>query len=247
MIQFFRRIRQNLLHENRFSRYLLYAAGEIILVVIGILIALQINNWNQRKNDLDQEKATVKSLKLEFEKNQNELEANIASIRAIKDAGEYLLQFTGPDYKNGTLRQVDSLIYMTRRMSVWDPSLYTLSNIKNSGKLASLTSQELKMKLIEWESFYANLEDWFDFYVDGGERYFAYMEEHANTRNLSAQDQVQLGYSKFPGSNEDLLRSQSFESILIDRIMVNVFILRYYEEAKAKLADIIRACEAYEG
>ena len=47
MIEFFRKIRQKLLSENKFSKYLIYAIGEIILVVIGILIALQINNWNE--------------------------------------------------------------------------------------------------------------------------------------------------------------------------------------------------------
>ena len=53
MIQFFRKIRQRLLSENKFTKYLLYALGEIVLVVIGILIALQINNWNEdRKNAL---------------------------------------------------------------------------------------------------------------------------------------------------------------------------------------------------
>lgn len=51
MIKFFRRIRQKLLSENKFSKYLLYAIGEIVLVVIGILIALQINNWNQHQSD----------------------------------------------------------------------------------------------------------------------------------------------------------------------------------------------------
>lgn len=51
MIKFFRKIRQRLLSENKFSKYLLYALGEIVLVVIGILIALRINNWNEeRKN-----------------------------------------------------------------------------------------------------------------------------------------------------------------------------------------------------
>ena len=49
MIKFFRKIRQRLLQENRFSKYLLYAIGEIVLVVIGILIALQINNWNENR------------------------------------------------------------------------------------------------------------------------------------------------------------------------------------------------------
>jgi hypothetical protein len=52
MIKFFRKIRQNLLNKKKVGKYLLYAIGEIILVVIGILIALQINNWNEeRKSD----------------------------------------------------------------------------------------------------------------------------------------------------------------------------------------------------
>ena len=49
MIKFFRRIRQQLLTENKFGKYLKYAIGEIILVVIGILIAIQINTWNENK------------------------------------------------------------------------------------------------------------------------------------------------------------------------------------------------------
>jgi len=54
MIKFFRNIRQNLLNEGKTSKYFKYAIGEIILVVIGILIALQINNWNEqrKKNEL---------------------------------------------------------------------------------------------------------------------------------------------------------------------------------------------------
>jgi uncharacterized membrane protein YgaE (UPF0421/DUF939 family) len=49
MIQFFRKIRQRLLSENRFTKYLFYAFGEIILVMIGILLALQVNNWNEQR------------------------------------------------------------------------------------------------------------------------------------------------------------------------------------------------------
>jgi len=51
MIKFFRHIRQRMLTENRFSRYFLYAVGEIVLVVIGILIALQINTWNEESKN----------------------------------------------------------------------------------------------------------------------------------------------------------------------------------------------------
>ncbi|TBW28306.1 DUF6090 family protein [Gramella sp. KN1008] len=52
MIKFFRNIRRKLHRENRFTRYLIYAIGEIILVVIGILIALQINNWNETQKEI---------------------------------------------------------------------------------------------------------------------------------------------------------------------------------------------------
>ena len=55
MIKFFRKIRQKLLSENRLSKYLLYAIGEIVLVVIGILIAVQLNNWNESRKSFNDE------------------------------------------------------------------------------------------------------------------------------------------------------------------------------------------------
>jgi hypothetical protein len=62
MFKFFRKIRQNLLSQGRFGKYLKYAIGEIVLVVIGILIALSINNWNEdRKND-QRESLLVKNI-----------------------------------------------------------------------------------------------------------------------------------------------------------------------------------------
>ena len=71
MIKFFRKIRQKLLSENKFSKYLVYAIGEIVLVVIGILIALQINNWNENRKNEEQGIIQKKALKIELE---NDLE-----------------------------------------------------------------------------------------------------------------------------------------------------------------------------
>ncbi len=76
MITLFRKIRQKLLVENRFSKYLLYALGEIVLVVIGILIALQINNANENKKNTDK-------VKILLGKIQNELETDISEIKSI--------------------------------------------------------------------------------------------------------------------------------------------------------------------
>ena len=64
MLKIFRKIRQQVLSENHFSKYLLYAMGEIILVVVGILIAIQINNWNEtRKNKQTEQKMLQPILK----------------------------------------------------------------------------------------------------------------------------------------------------------------------------------------
>ena len=74
MIKFFRKIRQNLLMENKTGKYLKYAVGEIILVVIGILIALQINNWNQQRILEKQSQQVLLDLREEINENKTELE-----------------------------------------------------------------------------------------------------------------------------------------------------------------------------
>jgi len=73
MIKFFRSIRQKLLSENKISKYLIYAIGEIVLVVIGILIALSINNWNQEIKTKKQEIKILTELKNDLKTNLNEI------------------------------------------------------------------------------------------------------------------------------------------------------------------------------
>lgn len=73
MIRFFRRIRHNLFTQNKFSKYLLYAIGEIVLVVIGILIALQINNWNNRRIIDQNEIKSYRNIKQQLTEDQIEL------------------------------------------------------------------------------------------------------------------------------------------------------------------------------
>lgn len=80
MIKFFRKIRQNLLTENKFSKYLIYAIGEIILVVIGILIALQINNLNEQNKKEELRKSYVNSIKKDLESDVVLLEKQISQF-----------------------------------------------------------------------------------------------------------------------------------------------------------------------
>ncbi|MFY9242466.1 MAG: DUF6090 family protein [Polaribacter sp.] len=80
MIKFFRKIRQNLLMENKTSKYFKYAIGEIVLVVIGILIALQINNWNENRQKNNQERMIMINLKEELQQNIKNLDERITYI-----------------------------------------------------------------------------------------------------------------------------------------------------------------------
>jgi hypothetical protein len=77
MISLFRKIRQKLLQQNRVTRYLVYALGEIVLVVIGILIALSINTWNENRKDRAMEANYLKGISENLEGNISELEALI--------------------------------------------------------------------------------------------------------------------------------------------------------------------------
>ena len=83
MIKFFRKIRQRLLSENKFSKYLIYATGEIVLVVIGILIALQINNWNEQRKERKLEVQIYTELKSDLLQTRNDINEAISKHKEI--------------------------------------------------------------------------------------------------------------------------------------------------------------------
>jgi hypothetical protein len=104
MIKFFRKIRQKMLTENKFSKYLIYAIGEIILVVIGILIALGINNWNQDINSKNELKQILKEVSNDLEKDIVWLDQQIENGEGFVNNVDHLLD-------NGHNMPVDSLLH----------------------------------------------------------------------------------------------------------------------------------------
>jgi Family of unknown function (DUF6090) len=92
MIKFFRKIRYNLMEQNKTGKYLKYAVGEIILVVIGILIALQINNWNQNRIEANEELNILKALKVGLETDLNDLNYNAISIENSINSANTVIQ-----------------------------------------------------------------------------------------------------------------------------------------------------------
>lgn len=80
MLRFFRTLRHKLLEEDNFRKYVWYAVGEILLVVIGILIALQINNWNEARKDNQRKAQYVQSLLTDLRQDALELEEEISIL-----------------------------------------------------------------------------------------------------------------------------------------------------------------------
>ena len=91
MLTFFRRIRKGLLESSQTRKYLLYAIGEIALVVIGILIALQINNWNEWKKDRVQEQEILTELKNTMEVNSELLKDHISVINGLNETSDKVI------------------------------------------------------------------------------------------------------------------------------------------------------------
>ena len=99
MIKFFRKIRQNLLVENKTGKYLKYAIGEIVLVVIGILIALQINNWNENRKTEEKRKIYYRQLLVDLETDKDYCKNRIGDFETIlKKYADYENEF-----QNGAL------------------------------------------------------------------------------------------------------------------------------------------------
>ena len=82
MLKFFRKIRQNMIKENKVNKYLLYAIGEIALVVIGILIALQINNWNEERKGIIKEYAVLNNLIQDLKLDSTSHNKNYKTLKA---------------------------------------------------------------------------------------------------------------------------------------------------------------------
>lgn len=147
MIKFFRKIRQRLLTENKFSKYLLYAIGEIILVVIGILIALSINNWNEEKKLKLKSKEYSENLISDITTDVKNLDKLIKNCKAMqKNIDTYFDNFDRVEYSlsehidNSKIVQWDFFRYL--------PVNYTFADMQSSGN-TTLLNEEQKGSLSE--------------------------------------------------------------------------------------------------
>ena len=156
MIKFFRKIRQNLLAEGKTGKYFKYAIGEIVLVVIGILIALQINNWNQNRLQEIDELKSLKFLKAEFEGNLLKLDKNRDLHKTRLNAINELL-FT--DLSSTNLNEIDSLYEISFYSWTYNPSFSAYNSIVSSGKMNEFSNDSLKIRLSEFKDLVEDYQE----------------------------------------------------------------------------------------
>ncbi|NER17556.1 DUF6090 family protein [Spongiivirga citrea] len=154
MIKFFRKIRQKLLSENKFSKYLIYAIGEIVLVVIGILIALQINNWNLTQQDRNTEKQNLIALQKEFSKNKTKIQEVIELNNENISGAEKMMQSFSNSSKD-TITELSLANYASDTFGTeinFEPETGVLTEIISSGQLKLIQNNELKHNLAGLQS-----------------------------------------------------------------------------------------------
>jgi hypothetical protein len=155
LINFFRKIRKSFLADNKLAKYFLYTTGEIILVVFGILIALQVNNWNEDRVNRKKEATYLNNIK-------RDLNNQLKSLDLQLQFEESIIKTTGPileQYKKNNSILVDSLFTasigkLTGRMTFVkiDP---TYTELLSAGNIDIIRNEEIKSYLI---NYYQNME-----------------------------------------------------------------------------------------
>jgi hypothetical protein len=162
MIKFYRKIRQNLLSEGKTRKYMKYALGEIILVVIGILIALSINNWNDNRKDRISEKELYKTLIRSLTSDLNDVRNKSAQIDSAiigqqifitESFNDFVTRFNNKEFFH-LLEKVGYTSFS------FVPNISIYNKISQNKQIDLIQSEELQMKIMElYELHYWEYKD----------------------------------------------------------------------------------------
>ncbi|PIB29181.1 hypothetical protein BFP77_07170 [Maribacter sp. 4U21] len=235
MIKFFRKIRQNLLLENKTGKYLKYAIGEIILVVIGILIALQINDWNDQRKDNVKEQEILKRLRKEFTANRVQLLEKTKNKKDINKKCSRLLTF----YNEPEKAELDSIFAYLGSVipTTFDP---IQNDLVRSGNIEIIKSEELKGLLIHWSTDVVQLREVEQMFLRYWELQFSnYLNEIGIARDFGHSFWQKAGSTlletteirnPIPGkskiskvSKEELLSDPKLEGVITWSLNLNTF------------------------
>ena len=164
MIKFFRRIRYDLMEKNppdgragKTGKYLKYAIGEIVLVVIGILIALQINNWNQNRLDKNEEALLLGAIAKKIDHNRFQHQRGLKRYTEVVNGARKLIKLSGKPIHDSLRSHIEQNLFDVKKRFLMGKSnqISVYDELIASGKLSLLRSKKLRQELTQLK---ANLQ-----------------------------------------------------------------------------------------
>ncbi len=197
--------------------YLLYASGEIILVVIGIVFALQIDNWKENRNIRSAEQLLLENLQLEMTANQERLNEAMAYHSKSRIGAKRILEIYNGVYEIENFQEVDSLLALTQWAWTYDPSMGAINSIKLSGHLNSVQNEKLRAFITNYEDRISDAKEEskilqnliIEKFIPGVNRYIS-----LNQRVKYLGEEYVVGKSSFKPDYEGLFNDRMLEGII---------------------------------
>jgi hypothetical protein len=149
MIKFFRKIRYDLMVKNKTGKYLKYAVGEIVLVMIGILLALQVNNWNENLKEIEQEKFILEKLKVDINSDLELISYQIDKANRFIGQYKFCVEVILGE-KQTTYEEFIENLSSILTIIAFDQNRTTFNNIVSSGRIEFLRNQVLTDSIIKY-------------------------------------------------------------------------------------------------
>lgn len=235
MLKFFKKIRRKLLQEGNLKQYLIYALGEIILVVIGILIAFQINSWNDNRKSLRLEKQHLLNLKNEISQSLSRLETSEEFNNLTLSHIDKILYHIEEDLPYS--KSLDTSFYIYQYNSIPELSYTTYETIKEVG-LNSINPDKLRIEISKlYEENFAFLSNT----IQNNERYFyqnILTEFHVNNfKEISYQGVC------IPNNFEVLKKDLQYSNILFKLKGIRIYSINAVGQVKEKALKLLESIE----
>ena len=247
MIKFFRKIRQNLLSDGKTGKYLKYAIGEIILVVIGILIALYLNNLNEQNTIHKQQENYLILVKREMSSNIKSLEKEKKELSEALNGTKKILNISNSDIKISQLSESElSKIFV----SAIGSDIFVqyengaLNQIIFSGGLKDIENDSIRGILASWQGKIDHVrlqEDQVNIII---EKIKSLINKFGDTRSiiddLGYSKSLELDLSTNKGSNKNLLKLKEFENVIFELILSgNVLQQSAYSGLESEMQSLV--------
>jgi len=216
MIKIFRHIRKDFMEKNKTGKYLKYAIGEIILVMIGILLALQVNNWNEQRKMNAQEQEILEGLDAEFTINYNRLEKVLQLHQNSIDSANKIMTYFNTDISGIPEAKFDSLQFHLENVWTFNPRKGLLNSVITSGQINLIKNVELKNQLASFEDMVNDTEEEAEEISFLGQRFYTITSEYIDVGKQNA-----LGYSTYVNEGFQSDYNHFFKDIRIYNIISN--------------------------